>query len=69
MQLSNYLFFTTTCEQALNFYTACGLGKIITAVRHGASLQPAIAAASSANAAPEINFTAAMLRPRAPPIE
>lgn len=28
MQLSNYLFFTTTCEQALEFYTQCGLGRV-----------------------------------------
>lgn len=40
MILSNYLFFTTTCEQALTFYTACGLGKIVTAVRHGDSGMP-----------------------------
>ena len=35
MYLANYLFFTTTCEQALAFYTACGLGKIVTAKRWG----------------------------------
>ncbi len=29
MQLSPYLFFTTTCEQALDFYTQCGLGGIV----------------------------------------
>jgi PhnB protein len=28
MQLSNYLFFTTTCQQALEFYTQCGLGEV-----------------------------------------
>jgi PhnB protein len=28
MQLSNYLFFTTTCEAALAFYASCGLGKV-----------------------------------------
>jgi len=28
MLLANYLFFTTTCEQALAFYTRCGLGKV-----------------------------------------
>jgi uncharacterized glyoxalase superfamily protein PhnB len=28
MQLSNYLFFTTTCKQALEFYAECGLGKV-----------------------------------------
>ena len=40
MILSNYLFFTTSCEQALNFYAACGLGKVVTAVRHGDSGMP-----------------------------
>ncbi len=35
MQLSNYLFFTTTCEQALAFYTACGLGQVVDMLRHG----------------------------------
>ena len=35
MQLTNYLFFTTHCEAALDFYTACGLGQIVTMVRHG----------------------------------
>lgn len=35
MQLSNYLFFTTACEQALNFYTECGFGKVVFAMRHG----------------------------------
>jgi PhnB protein len=35
MQLSNYLFFTTRCEQALNFYTRCGLGRITEITRHG----------------------------------
>jgi len=29
MQLSPYLFFTTTCEQTLDFYTQCGLGGIV----------------------------------------
>jgi PhnB protein len=36
MQQSNYLFFTTTCEQALDFYTACGLGKVVEVLRYGA---------------------------------
>ena len=40
MILSNYLFFTTTCEQALDFYTRCGLGTVITAMRHGANGMP-----------------------------
>lgn len=35
MQLSNYLFFTTCCEDALRFYTECGLGTIQSIVRHG----------------------------------
>jgi PhnB protein len=29
MQLSPYLFFTTTCEQALDFYARCGMGRIV----------------------------------------
>jgi len=40
MQLSNYLFFTTSCEQALEFYTQCGLGKVVFAVRHGQGGMP-----------------------------
>lgn len=36
MQLANYLFFTTDCEEALAFYTACGLGRITELKRHGA---------------------------------
>jgi len=35
VQLSNYLFFTTTCEQALEFYTACGLGEVTEMARYG----------------------------------
>jgi PhnB protein len=35
MQLSNYLFFTNRCEQALNFYTSCGLGRVVEMTRHG----------------------------------
>lgn len=35
MQLSNYLFFTTTCAQALEFYTACGLGEVVEVMRYG----------------------------------
>ncbi|MDK4701148.1 VOC family protein [Rhizobium sp. CNPSo 4062] len=34
MQLANYLFFTTHCEEALAFYTACGLGEVTLLVRH-----------------------------------
>jgi PhnB protein len=40
VQLSNYLFFTTTCEQALAFYTRCGLGRVVEMVRHGANGMP-----------------------------
>ena len=36
MQLSNYLFFTTTCASALEFYTECGLGRVTQVVRYGA---------------------------------
>ena len=35
MQLSNYRFFTTQCENALNFYTSCGLGNIVELMRYG----------------------------------
>ena len=37
MQMSNYLFFTTQCEPALAFYTACGLGEVTEIKRHGAA--------------------------------
>jgi PhnB protein len=40
MQLSNYLFFTTTCEQALAFYTKCGLGEITQVLRFGVDGMP-----------------------------
>ncbi len=40
MQLSNYLFFTSTCEQALAFYTACGLGHTTDVLRHGENGMP-----------------------------
>ncbi|MBN8952188.1 MULTISPECIES: VOC family protein [unclassified Rhizobium] len=36
MQLANYLFFTMGCEEALAFYTACGLGQVVLLIRHGA---------------------------------
>jgi PhnB protein len=36
MLLSNYLFFTDRCEEALRFYEACGLGRIVEVMRHGA---------------------------------
>lgn len=35
MQLSNYLFFTTQCEQALAFYERCGLGRAVEVLRYG----------------------------------
>src|SRR3954467_7863905 len=40
MQLSNYLFFRTGCEQALAFYTRCGLGRVTVMVRHGDNGMP-----------------------------
>jgi PhnB protein len=40
MQLSNYLFFTTRCEQALDFYTACGLGRMTDVLRYGVDGMP-----------------------------
>jgi PhnB protein len=39
--VSNYLFFTTTCEQALAFYTRCGLGKVTQMMRYGVDGMPA----------------------------
>jgi PhnB protein len=41
MRLSNYLFFTTHCEEALGFYEACGLGKIVEIRRYGVDASPA----------------------------
>jgi PhnB protein len=35
MRLSNYLFFTTACEEALAFYARCGLGKVTEMARYG----------------------------------
>ena len=35
MQLANYLFFNAVCEQALNFYTRCGLGRVTELMRYG----------------------------------
>lgn len=40
MQLSNYLFFTTSCEPALAFYTQCGLGKVVEELRYGVGGMP-----------------------------
>ena len=44
MQLANYLFFTTACEQALAFYAACGLGEVTELKRYGRDDQPPTAA-------------------------
>ena len=41
MQLSNYLFFTTTCDQALDFYAQCGLGRVVEVLRYGVDGMPA----------------------------
>lgn len=35
MQLSNYLFFTTHCAEALAFYADCGLGQVVEMRRYG----------------------------------
>jgi PhnB protein len=40
MQLSNYLFFTTQCEEALAFYTRCGLGRMVEVKRYGENGMP-----------------------------
>lgn len=40
MQLSNYLFFTTTCDEALDFYAQCGLGHVVEVLRYGADGMP-----------------------------
>ena len=40
MQLSNYLFFTTTCEAALAFYASCGLGQVAEILRYGDNGMP-----------------------------
>jgi PhnB protein len=40
MLLANYLFFTTTCEQALTFYTWCGLGEVVEVKRYGSEGMP-----------------------------
>jgi PhnB protein len=45
MQLANYLFFTTHCEEALAFYADCGLGRITELKRHGAHGMPVLAEA------------------------
>ena len=40
MRLSPSLFFTTSCESALDFYEACGLGKKTVVMRHGDNQMP-----------------------------
>ena len=40
MELANYLFFTVHCEEALAFYTTCGLGRVTLLVRHGSGVIP-----------------------------
>jgi PhnB protein len=35
VKLSNYLFFTTECEKALEFYAQCGLGNVVEVLRYG----------------------------------
>lgn len=40
MRLANYLFFTTTCEQALEFYARCGLGQVTEVLRFGVDGMP-----------------------------
>jgi PhnB protein len=41
LQLSNYLFFTADCEQALQFYSRCGLGRVVEVMRHSLNGIPA----------------------------
>ena len=41
MQLSNYLFFTTNCADALAFYAECGLGRVVDMLRYGENGMPA----------------------------
>jgi PhnB protein len=40
IQLSNYLFFTTNCQEALEFYAQCGLGDIKEMMLYTASTAP-----------------------------
>ena len=47
MKLSNYLFFTTTCEEALRFYEACDLGRIVEILRYDADGIPSKSEAMS----------------------
>jgi len=41
MQLANYLFFRTQCEDALAFYERCGMGKATVFLRYGVDGSPA----------------------------
>ena len=41
MRLSNYLFFTTRCADALDFYTQCGLGRVVEVIHYGDRGMPA----------------------------
>ncbi len=40
MHLASYLFFSTTCEQALDFYAKCGLGAVVYTLRYGENGMP-----------------------------
>lgn len=42
MRLAHYLFFTTTCEGALAFYTECGLGRVVEVKYYGEDLKNAV---------------------------
>jgi PhnB protein len=40
VQLSNYLFFKSGCEEALAFYEKCGLGHVVEMQRYGENGMP-----------------------------
>ena len=40
MQMSNYLYFTAKCEEALTFYAECGLGQVTEVLRYGVDGMP-----------------------------
>lgn len=40
MQMSPYLFFTTQCAPALEFYTACGIGQVTEVLHYGVDGMP-----------------------------
>lgn len=40
MQLSKYLFFTNNCQEALDFYTECNLGRVTEVLRYGIDGMP-----------------------------